>query len=69
MLFAKEQRIGASILCGIALIAWLVVAIWPARNTGSLPQEPSPATPKKSWEDRKDSIRLADSMRYAQWAA
>lgn len=68
MLFAKEQRIGASILCGIALIAWLVVAIWPARNTGSLPQEPSPAAPKKSWEERKDSIRQADSMRYAQWA-
>ncbi len=69
MLFAKEQRIGASILCGIALVAWLVVAMWPSRNTDSLPQEPSPVAPKKSWEERKDSIRLADSMRYVQWAA
>ena len=69
MLFAKEQRIGASILCGIALVAWLVVAIWPSLNEESPLQEPSPVAPKKSWEERKDSIRQADSMRYAQWAA
>lgn len=69
MLFAKEQRIGAAILCGIALVAWLVVAIWPARNEESPLPEPSPVSPKKSWEERKDSIRIADSLRYAQWAA
>lgn len=70
MLLAKEQRIGAAILCGIGLVAWLIVAIWPSFNPSPVPQEPEPVkSSKKSWAERKDSIRLADSMRYVQWAA
>ena len=62
MILAKEQRIGAAILFGIALIAWIAFAVWPSR------QPEKPETPhKKSWEERKDSIRLADSLRYIQW--
>lgn len=61
MILAKEQRIGASILFGIAIIAWIVMAIYPSTP-------PSPDQPKKkSWAERKDSIRLADSLRYVQW--
>ena len=61
MILAKEQRIGALILFGIAIIAWIVMALYPSTP-------PSPETPKKkSWAERKDSIRLADSLRYVQW--
>ena len=62
MILAKEQRIGAAILFGIALLAWITVAVWPSRQP-----EPTPKPHKKSWAERKDSIRLADSMRYVQW--
>ncbi len=62
MILAKEQRLAAAILFGIALIAWFVVAIHPERQ----PQE-QPKPTKKSWAERKDSIRLADSLRYVQW--
>ncbi|MBO4250982.1 MAG: helix-hairpin-helix domain-containing protein [Paludibacteraceae bacterium] len=67
MLLAKEQRIGAAIVFGIALIVWIMVAVWPSRQV-TLPDPDSP-TPKRSWEERKDSMRRADSIRYAQWAA
>ena len=67
MILSKEQRIGAAILFGVALIAWIVVAVWPSRQL-TLPEPDSP-TPKRSWEERKDSMRRADSMRFAQWAA
>ena len=61
MILAKEQRIGAIILFGIAIIAWIVMALYPSTP-------PAPDTPKKkSWAERKDSIRLADSLRYVQW--
>ena len=62
MILAKEQRIGAAILFGIALLAWITVAVWPSRQP-----EPDPKPHKKSWAERKDSIRIADSLRYAQW--
>ena len=64
MLLAKEQRIGALILLGIALVAWMAVAVWPSR-------QPMPDEPKRyrTWEERKDSMKRADSIRYAQWAA
>jgi len=56
MILAKEQRIGALILFGIAIIAWIVMALYPSTP-------PAPETPKKkSWAERKDSIRLADSL-------
>ena len=66
MLLAKEQRIGALILFGLALIGWLIAALWP------IPQPEQQEPPKKhyrTWEERKDSMRRVDSMRYAQWAA
>ena len=62
MILAKEQRIGAAILFGIALIAWFFVALHPEQ-----PTDPAPKPTKKSWAERKDSIRIADSLRYVQW--
>ena len=62
MILAKEQRIGAAVLLGIALIVWFVIALRP-----DTPEETPPTPQKKSWAERKDSIRLADSLRYIQW--
>lgn len=73
-MLAKEQYIGATILFGGALLVWFIVAFWP-----SDPKEPQTITetedtirkPRKhyrSWEERKDSMRRVDSIRYAQWA-
>lgn len=61
MLLTKKQHIGAAVLFGIALIAWFIVAIWPSEP--SAPPKPK----KKSWAERRDSIRLADSLRYVEW--
>ena len=61
-LLAREQRIAAAILCGIALIVWFVMAICPS------PIPPNPSS-KKPWSERRDSIRLADSLRFEQWKA
>ena len=64
MMLAREQRIGAAILFGIALIVWFVAALWPYFSV-------QPEPPKKhhrTWEERKDSMKRADSLRYAQWA-
>ena len=63
MILTKEQRIGATILFGIAIIAWIVIAIYP--STPSTSADPKPH--KKSWAERKDSIRIADSLRFVQW--
>ena len=64
-ILAKEQRIGAFILFGIFLIIWLTIALWPSKEPElQAPQEPV----KRTWEQRKDSMRRADSLRYAQWA-
>lgn len=67
MILAKEQRRAAVLLFSVALVAWFIVAVWPSRQK-DLP-EPQPSAPKRSWEARKDSMRRADSLRYAQWAA
>ena len=67
MLLAKEQRIAALVLFSIALIAWFIVAVWPSRQT-QIP-EPQQVPPKRSWEERRDSMRRADSIRYAEWDA
>ena len=66
-ILAREQRIGAIVLFGIALAVWLVVAFWRSHQATNMP-EPDTDKPS-SWEQRKDSIRRADSLRYAQWAA
>ena len=50
-------------LLGIAIAVWLVVAI--VRT----PDKPQPKTPRRTWEQIKDSMRHADSVRYAEWAA
>jgi len=65
-MLAKEQRIGAAIVLGIAFIGWFVVALWPDRQP-VIPEIQE--QPKKTWEQRKDSMRHADSLRYAQWTA
>jgi DNA uptake protein ComE-like DNA-binding protein len=67
MILAKEQRRAAILLFSIALVGWFIVAVWPSRQK-DLP-EPQPGPQKRSWEARKDSMRRADSLRYAQWAA
>ena len=64
MILSREQRIGATILFGIALIVWFIAALWPTFTE-------QPETPKKhhrTCEERKDSMKRADSLRYAQWA-
>ncbi len=63
-ILAREQRIGGAILCGIALVVWFVMALMPSPQPS-----PQPKSGKKSWAERRDSIRLADSMRFAQWKA
>ena len=63
MVLAKEQRRGAALLLGIALIGWIVYAAWPSRQ----PPTPTPRTTKRPWSERKDSIRRADSLRFVQW--
>lgn len=64
-ILAKEQRIGAFILFGIFLIIWLTVALWPSDEPElQAPQEPV----KRSWEQRKDSMRRVDSIRFAEWS-
>ena len=66
-MLSKEQRIAALILVSFALVEWIVYAVWPSRQP-VLPDLPD-KKPRRSWEERKDSMRLADSLRYAQWAA
>lgn len=63
MLLSKEQRIGAAILFGIAFIGWMIAAVWPT-NESIKPEKKR----FRTWEERKDSMRLADSLRYVQWA-
>lgn len=65
MILAKEQRIGAAILFGIALIAWIIAAVWPV----NVSEQPEPKKKYRTWEERKDSMRRVDSIRYAEWAA
>ena len=64
MILAKEQRIGAAVLLSIAFAGWLIAAFWPQEQP-DLPEPPA----KRTWEQRKDSMRRVDSIRYAQWAA
>ncbi len=63
-ILAREQRIGAIILFAIALAGWLFVAIRQSKHPDTTPPD-KPV--KKSWAERKDSIRLADSLRFVQW--
>lgn len=67
MILSKQQRIGAAILFGIALAAWTVVAVWPSRQPNL--SEPPQAAKHRSWEERKDSMRRVDSIRFAEWSA
>ena len=67
-MLAKEQRIAALILFAIALIAWLFVAIWKGRHSQD-DTKTNKSKPYRTWEQRKDSMRHVDSVRYAQWAA
>lgn len=62
MLLAKEQRKAAAILCSIGMLIWFVIAVWPEPA-----EEETPSPKKKSWAERRDSIRIADSLRFIQW--
>jgi DNA uptake protein ComE-like DNA-binding protein len=70
MILSKSQRIGAAVLFGIAFVAWVGYAVWPSRQP-DLSNLSDPPYKKKgrTWEERKDSMRRADSVRYAQWSA
>ena len=62
-ILAREQRLGAIVLLVIALAVWLFLAFYHAEKPATPPDKPT----KKSWTERQDSIRLADSLRFAQW--
>lgn len=64
MILAREQRKAAALLLGITLVVWLIMALWPAQEDE---EEKKPT--KKPWSERRDSIRMADSMRFEQWKA
>ena len=64
-MLSREQRIAASILFGITLILWVFMAVWQSPAEEEKPSKPA----KKPWAERRDSIRLADSMRFVQWKA
>lgn len=70
MILSKSQRIGAAVLFGIALAGWIAVAVWPSRQPdfSNLPDPPQ-AKKHRTWEERKDSMRRVDSIRYAEWSA
>ena len=64
MILSRKQRFGAYLLFGLAFAAWLTVALWPSKDT----QLPDPQThTRRTWEQRKDSMRRADSIRHAEW--
>lgn len=68
MILTKQQRLGAIILLSLALVGWIITAI--VQSNQNSPNTPiSPPNTKPSWEQRKDSMRRADSARYASWAA
>ncbi len=64
MILAPEQRKAGAILLGLALVAWIVMAVWPVQEDE---EEKKPT--KKPWAERRDSIRQADSMQFVQWKA
>lgn len=64
MILAREQRKVGAVLFGLTLVVWLVMALWPVQEDE---EEKKPT--KKPWAERRDSIRLADSMRFVQWKA
>ena len=68
MILSKEQRIAATIFFAIALIAWLVVAIWRSHRASPELPEPPQAKQYRTWEERKDSMRRVDSARFAEWS-
>ena len=63
-ILAREQRLGTIVLLVIALAVWLFFAFYNAEKPATPPEKPET---KKSWAERKDSIRLADSLRFVQW--
>lgn len=64
MMLAPEQRKAGAVLFGLTLVVWLVMALWPVQD-----DEAEKKPTKKPWAERRDSIRLADSMRFVQWKA
>lgn len=64
MILAQEQRKAGAVLLGIVLVGWFVMAFWPVEEET---EEKKPT--KRPWAERRDSIRQADSMRFAQWKA
>ena len=70
MILSQSQRLGAAILFAIAFLAWIAYAVWPSRQPDRSHLNTPPASKHyRSWEERKDSMRRADSIRYAEWSA
>ncbi|MBO7458327.1 MAG: helix-hairpin-helix domain-containing protein [Paludibacteraceae bacterium] len=73
MLLAKEQRIAATILIGVALIAWFVAAFWPSPQLPEVTDEPQDSVvyahkKHRTWEEIKDSLRRVNAAHFAEWA-
>lgn len=67
MILSNEQRLGVIILFVLALAGWFAAALWPTFFGAE--EEPAPKKKYRTWEERKDSMKRADSLRYAEWAA
>lgn len=74
-MLAKEQRIAAIILLGIALTGWFIAAFWPKPELPAVHDvsqdtlSTRPKKPRRTWEEIKDSLNRVDDARFAQWAA
>ena len=72
MILAKEQRIGVIILCVMVVGTWVGMAFYNHWKEQQDPLNGLPPEPQKryrTWEERRDSMQRADSLRYARWAA
>lgn len=72
MILSEEQIKAGMVLLGIGIVVWIVMAII---GTPTIENEDGKGTGKgkakryRTWEERKDSMKRADSLRYAAWSA
>ena len=70
MILEKEQRIGAIVLSVLVIGTWVGLACYQSWCGHGDVDTSGVEPPKKhrTWEERRDSMRMADSLRYARWA-
>ena len=72
MILSEEQIKAGMVLLGIGIVVWIVMAII---GTPTIDEGDGKGTGKgkakryRTWEERKDSMKRADSIRYAEWSA